>query len=123
MRRLFAYLILTAFLALTFSQMLIVVNYVVNIDYISTYLCENQDKPELECNGKCHLKKELEKDTERKGEETNTQLEVHLCVRVNIPEVKPTFSVVETRKHTFYYSDIQFSESTQGIFHPPQIMA
>ncbi|PKP15212.1 MAG: hypothetical protein CVU07_10940, partial [Bacteroidetes bacterium HGW-Bacteroidetes-23] len=34
-------------------------NYVVNYDYISKELCENKAKPELECNGKCHLKAEL----------------------------------------------------------------
>ena len=36
-------------------------DYWVNYKYIANELCENQDKPELECNGKCHLKKELAK--------------------------------------------------------------
>jgi len=26
-------------------------------------LCENKDKPEMQCNGKCHLKKVVEKNT------------------------------------------------------------
>ena len=26
-------------------------------------LCENKDKPELQCNGKCHLKKVVENNT------------------------------------------------------------
>ena len=35
------------------------VDYVINYKYISEELCVNRDKPELHCNGKCHLKKEI----------------------------------------------------------------
>ena len=41
-----------------------VIDYVVNYEYISTQLCENVEKPELKCNGKCHLMKELSKASE-----------------------------------------------------------
>ena len=37
------------------------VDYVVNYKHISQDLCENKDKPEMHCNGKCHLKKEIKK--------------------------------------------------------------
>ena len=36
-------------------------DYAINFNYISTELCENKDKPELDCKGKCHLKKEIRK--------------------------------------------------------------
>lgn len=35
--------------------------YWYDYEYISQELCENIDKPELACNGKCHLVKELNK--------------------------------------------------------------
>lgn len=38
-----------------------VVDYVVNYDYIKTVLCINKTKPQLMCNGKCYLGKELAK--------------------------------------------------------------
>lgn len=38
-----------------------VVDYVVNYDYIKTVLCINKAKPQLMCNGKCYLGKELAK--------------------------------------------------------------
>lgn len=41
-----------------------VVDYVVNYDYISKVLCVNKAKPKLQCNGKCHLMKELAKTSE-----------------------------------------------------------
>lgn len=31
-----------------------------NIDYIIETYCVNKDKPELQCNGKCHLSKQLQ---------------------------------------------------------------
>jgi hypothetical protein len=46
-----------------------VLSYFINYEYITNELCENQDKPEMECNGKCHLKKELAKAS---AEESST---------------------------------------------------
>jgi hypothetical protein len=50
-----------------FRPFIPVVEYIVNYEYVSTVLCENIDKPELKCNGKCHLAKELTKSLEHKG--------------------------------------------------------
>lgn len=41
-----------------------VVEYLVNYTTIVTELCENKDKPQLQCNGKCHLAKQLAKSAE-----------------------------------------------------------
>ncbi len=46
-------------LFMLFKPVLPVVEYVVLYDYIKNELCINKDKPELQCNGKCHLKKEM----------------------------------------------------------------
>ena len=37
------------------------VEYAAFYDYIKNELCVNKDKPQMACNGKCHLKKELAK--------------------------------------------------------------
>lgn len=37
------------------------VEYYLNYDYISQELCENKDKPYLECNGYCYVEKQLKK--------------------------------------------------------------
>jgi hypothetical protein len=41
-----------------------VMGYIINYDYIIKELCENKAKPELKCNGKCHLMSELAKASE-----------------------------------------------------------
>lgn len=51
-----------------FKPVLPVVEYVVLYDYIKNELCVNKDKPDLGCNGKCHLKKELAQASDTKTE-------------------------------------------------------
>ena len=45
-----------------------VLEYVVDQDYIAEFLCINQDRPELECEGKCYLMQMLEEQNREKGE-------------------------------------------------------
>jgi hypothetical protein len=55
--------------------------YVVNYDYIIENLCENKDKPQMNCDGKCYLAKQLAKESEDKeknpfdGEKSNTEIQ------------------------------------------------
>jgi hypothetical protein len=35
--------------------------YNLNYEYISSVLCENKSRPQLNCHGKCHLQKQLKK--------------------------------------------------------------
>ena len=48
--------------------------YKVNQDYIATVLCVNKDKPKMECNGKCHLAKELKKAAEEESQNTQNRI-------------------------------------------------
>jgi hypothetical protein len=56
-------LICSIFLTLfvVFRPLIPLVEYAVNYDYISKVLCVNKSKPELHCNGKCYLSKEIAK--------------------------------------------------------------
>lgn len=42
-----------------------IAEYVMNYDYIVNVLCENKDKPQLKCDGKCYLSKQLAKEAEQ----------------------------------------------------------
>lgn len=56
-------LICSIFLTLfvVFRPLVPLVEYAVNYDYISRVLCINKSNPELHCNGKCYLSKEIAK--------------------------------------------------------------
>jgi hypothetical protein len=45
----------------TFYPVTIYAYYYGNKNYIVTALCENKNKPKLQCNGKCFIKKQLKK--------------------------------------------------------------
>ncbi|WPQ62907.1 hypothetical protein SIO70_31585 [Chitinophaga sancti] len=62
--------LLTGLLLQNCSQYLIMLEYKVNQDYIASVLCENKDKPEMHCNGKCQLKKQLERDQQQQNNGT-----------------------------------------------------
>ncbi|MBI9071807.1 MAG: hypothetical protein JEY94_09425 [Melioribacteraceae bacterium] len=51
------------------------IEYLVNYEYISKVLCINKDKPEMKCNGKCHLKKLLNKNSEKSALPKQTNIE------------------------------------------------
>ena len=61
---------------MVFKSLLPVVEYVVNYEYISKVLCVNKAKPELQCNGKCHLMKELAKASENEKPITDKRIVV-----------------------------------------------
>ena len=49
-----------------------VIDYVVNYEYITKVICVNKAKPKLQCNGKCHLMKELKAHDQSESTPLNT---------------------------------------------------
>ncbi len=58
-----SYIILFVALTMLVKPLWPVVEYIVNYDYISNVLCENKDKPELKCDGKCYLAQMLAEES------------------------------------------------------------
>jgi len=101
-----------------------VIDYMVNYDYISTVLCINKDKPELHCNGKCQLMKELANAADddkpiSTNKKTNTNTLNDLFVQevneyVFMTANKPVEYILNS-KYTNLYSHLE----VYSIFHPP----
>jgi hypothetical protein len=53
--------LLVCFLSPIFFKVAILTDYVIQYRYYVEVLCDNKNKPELKCNGKCHLAKQLKK--------------------------------------------------------------
>lgn len=106
-----------------FSQVynsVIWVNYELNVEEITELFCENTDKPELNCHGSCHLKKQL-----IQTEDPNSENPVHLNY-INELELFNPNDIIQndlmlnfTPELNSHYSE-SFSETVSGeIFHPP----
>ena len=51
-----------------------VISYHINKTYIAKVLCENKEVPQMQCNGKCQLKKQLsEADTQQEKEPVSVE--------------------------------------------------
>ncbi|UOQ78013.1 hypothetical protein MUN84_05160 [Hymenobacter sp. 5516J-16] len=59
MRKAIAILLLFSLSVHCAGQLGIAASWWLNQDYIARVLCINRDKPQLKCNGKCHLRKQL----------------------------------------------------------------
>lgn len=100
-----------------------VVEYVVNYDYISKVLCENKAKPVLKCNGKCHLMKQLAKESEsEKPLSSNKKVlqEIEVLFFQNIDfQCCNVFGLVISSKDTPNYINHYTFQDINFIFHPP----
>ncbi len=56
-----SYILLFVFQLSIFKPIWVIVDYQANYEYITEVLCENKERPELNCNGTCYLHKELSK--------------------------------------------------------------
>ncbi|MDD2982311.1 MAG: hypothetical protein PHQ74_02895 [Crocinitomicaceae bacterium] len=111
-----------------FRPIMPIISYAVNYEYISTELCENKDTPEMECNGKCHLKKELAKEIQENNPVSESK-KVNFAESTLLfcSEIVPfTFEKVhfnEEVENMTSYSNLYQKENFHSIFHPPTILS
>lgn len=120
MRLISTFILIGVFLQL-FSKQVIFVEYLVNKSYIAAVLCENISVPEKHCEGKCQLKKQLDKDSQRQesnSPKTKTISEV-LFVNGTPDGLKLNTAFI---REIFYSHTSLFSYGHIGtVFHPPSI--
>lgn len=119
--RLLSYITFCAILLHNFSSGFIILNYYAHLSYIATHLCVNKDKPELHCNGKCFLKKQLEKDQQRNSTTTNSEKGFSDIVYFNYFTPLTALFFPETKMHFTSYLFRFIQQPSRPIFHPPAI--
>jgi hypothetical protein len=107
------------------NNVCVVINYIINQDYIKEYLCINRDREDLQCNGKCYLANQL-KQTESKNE-TDGQFPYLKITKMEyvkfsflsdnyLHKMIPLFE----NKHSHYFLSTYFQINGE-IFHPPRV--
>lgn len=96
-----------------FMPVIPLVEYVINYDYISEVLCENKDKPQMSCSGKCYLQKQMKTTIEKKAPSENENSETQYAFDSRIAVVHkishqykgiPFQSNLYAHNHSFYCS-------------------
>ncbi|WP_255566948.1 hypothetical protein [Flavobacterium litorale] len=98
-------------------------DYIFNYDYIAQELCENKAKPELQCNGKCHLMKELAKAAEdeqplSEKKVVHQEREILFCQAV-VPFSFRNYTGNITNKEFTLYNNLYSHLVVTSVFHPP----
>ena len=116
-------------LALFLKPILPVLDYIVNYDYISKVLCENKAKPELKCNGKCQLMKNLAKESEEE-KPINSDKKNNLKQEAEVLFFQPVKSLVvekiyfqKTTTISYNYSNLYSHLNSCSVFHPPTFIS
>ena len=95
------------------------VEYVVNKDYIAEFLCVNKDKPALQCNGKCHLYKEVEKQQEETPISLQIFLKEYPIGFVKILNLNNKKEITSHKEDNHLYSRNYSYLFSETVFHPP----
>ncbi|MDY2586846.1 hypothetical protein [Winogradskyella aquimaris] len=85
-------------------------------------LCENKDKPELQCNGKCHLKKVAEsQNSNEKTPENIVDFKELMFVPYSKEEFSLTTKFVTKDQPATTYTNLYSFLKVLDWFHPPQV--
>lgn len=96
--------------------------YEINKQYVADKLCENKNKPQLNCNGKCYLKKQLKKadanSDSNKSTTSNERMDMLECI---LPE---SFCISLLFESSLVQSLVSYSNQycfsyVALVFHPP----
>jgi hypothetical protein len=100
----------------------IVISYQINKTYIAQELCENKEIPMMQCNGKCQLKAQLQKQ-ESQNEQSSFSTE-------NLPEIFWTASAESDKVLTpssfttlyFAFATSELRSYAFAVFQPPRLV-
>ena len=99
------------------------VEYILNQDYIAEFLCINKDKPELQCNGKCHLIKASEKQQKNEPKGLRVLLENYPIGFVIIYQIQALNSFATLKRLTSIpYKKLYHFDYNDSAYQPPDIV-
>lgn len=115
-----AFLLICTIISANFSRYFVYAGFELNKDYIAAKLCENRDKPVMQCNGKCYLSKKLKQDAEKekKQERETKKAPLHEAfftekIALSIPPIL----IKQTKPAELPFA---LPMHTAAIFHPPK---
>lgn len=100
--------------------------YLINKDYVARELCVNKSKPQMHCNGKCHLAKQLKKLEESSSEDQKpapvSQLklrEVNWIAQESTTDAVFFPTIVSKEKKQWFLQNRAPNSVSFSVFHPP----
>ena len=123
MKQILVILVAMSLLLQTNSKLVFIADYYLNKDYIAKNLCENRNKPEMNCCGKCCLKKKLVNDEKDQSPSSGSQRgkeEVTLYYSPFSIEVVTYATTTIITEYSSYTAPL-VSSSPGALLRPPQV--
>jgi hypothetical protein len=117
--KLTALLLLITVVGSSFNNAIVLLQYNLNKQFIATTFCENRDNPGSCCQGKCYLKKQLQKDQDT-GQNGSGRAKEKLDIDW-FYETATTPYFFNSRETTFPGAPdfSKYSTLLSQVFHPP----
>ncbi|MEJ8803302.1 hypothetical protein [Pontibacter sp. H249] len=123
MRRIIAVILLLLITLQVSYKGIVFSSYFANKAYIAAVLCENKDKPQLNCEGKCYLKKQLNKTEAPETDTSGLTLKLHIS-----PFTAPApasdnalAAITAVAAHAVFQESSYRYSFHPACFHPPQV--
>lgn len=118
-------LVLPSFLVQSWKITLVYVWYYANRDVIAEKFCENLDRPELMCSGKCHIQKIIEqvkndRDQWKKSARNSVDERSITLIHENENSEKLKKNLPDYVTGCFYYQPPFSVKGAQSVFRPPK---
>lgn len=100
-------------------------DYQVHKERITELFCVNKDKPNLHCNGKCHLAKQLRKTSNPDSKVPTAgfaKVKYEVVVPFKFQLMPPASGWVEPLRFALPASVHYISVPVLGVFHPPAFL-
>ncbi|GGC41936.1 hypothetical protein GCM10011386_37580 [Parapedobacter defluvii] len=120
MKQVFSFLMMVLSLLVGFQQAIIIMHFNLNQEAIEQEFCVNRNRPELQCHGTCHLKKQLQE------KENTDSAPIGIYQRIDMLAISATgFEagnvMIEIRNNISVFKEIYYMEPCLEIFVPPPI--
>lgn len=111
-----------AFFLHHWSASIIQLDFQIHRETVVSLFCVNKESPELQCEGQCHLDKQLKSDESHKNETNSTKVEISTTVLapVSLNSQSLQFSEAQTAHRTLYLMEA-YSVYPAPPFHPPGV--
>ena len=100
------------------------IEYNYNKEYIASVICENRNKPELACNGKCYLNKKIEQSKNHDSHDHSLP-QIDLSKYPVAPVSVPTDELVAdefVQKSSFFTVFSHPQKYISSVLKPPQLL-
>jgi hypothetical protein len=115
-------LVFLGLLVQSFNKLFIVLDLRLNSSYIAQNLCENRNKPQMHCNGKCHrmkvMKQEQKKDQDNPERKAENKFEI-ICADCQQTKLIPAFNSISISYPGI--KEVTYAGFPIAAFHPPQV--